>query len=129
MKLPEDGPGAQPTAASQGQNILTQMRHELRTPLNAMIGYGEMLSEDANDLGLKTLTPDLQNVIVYSRELLALINEILSPSKIEPPDAAIDVDQLAYEIRDRLQVPLNGALVCTQRLIAEAKQLNLERFV
>jgi CheY-like chemotaxis protein len=129
MKLPEDGPGDQPTAGTQSNNILTQMRHELRTPLNAMIGYGEMLFEDATDLGLKTLTPDLQNVIVYSRELLALINEILSPSRIEPPDAAIDVDQLAYEIRDKLQVPLNGALVCTQRLIQEAEQLNLERFV
>src|SRR4051794_37260657 len=111
MNLPEEGAGDQPTAGTQSNNFLTQMRHELRTPLNAMIGYGEMLFEDATDLGLKTLTPDLQNVIVYSKELLALINDILSPSRIEPPDAAIDVDQLAYEIRDKLQVPLNGALV------------------
>jgi CheY-like chemotaxis protein len=129
MSLPEDGFGDQPTAGHHNEHSLTQMRHELRTPLNAMIGYGEMLLEDATDLGMNTLLRDLQNVIVYSKELLALINDILSPSRIDPPDAALDIDRLAYEIRDKLQVPLNGALVCTRRLIQEARQLNVERFV
>jgi len=39
-----------------------QLRHELHTPLNAVIGYSEMLLEDAQDLGLKALIGDLQRI-------------------------------------------------------------------
>jgi len=31
-------------------DFLANMRHELRTPVNAIIGYSEMLLEDAKDI-------------------------------------------------------------------------------
>ena len=36
--------------------------HGPRTPLNAIIGYSEMLREQAEGLGEETLLPDLQKV-------------------------------------------------------------------
>lgn len=63
--------------------FLSSMSHELRTPLNAVIGYSEMLQEDAEDSGNTDLVPDLQKIQAASKHLLALINDILDLSKIE----------------------------------------------
>ena len=64
-------------------HFLANMSHELRTPLNAVIGYSEMLQEDAQDLGHEELLPDLQKINSAGRHLLSLINDVLDLSKIE----------------------------------------------
>ena len=63
--------------------FLTNMSHELRTPMNAVIGYSEMLQEDAIDLGCAKIIPDLQKIHSSGKHLLGLINGILDLSKIE----------------------------------------------
>ena len=63
--------------------FLANMSHELRTPLNAIIGYSEMLQEECEDLGIGQLVPDLKQIQVSGRHLLALLNDILDLSKIE----------------------------------------------
>ena len=63
--------------------FLAKMSHELRTPMNAIIGYSEMLMEDANDAGDSTRADDLQKILSAARHLLGLINDVLDLSKIE----------------------------------------------
>ncbi|MEZ4384434.1 MAG: ATP-binding protein [Nannocystaceae bacterium] len=65
--------------------FLATMSHELRTPLNVIIGYGEMLLEDAHGdlLDLATIDTDLDRIIHSAKHLLMLINDILDLSKIE----------------------------------------------
>ncbi len=63
--------------------FLANMSHELRTPMNAIIGYSEMLTEDAEDLGQDAFIPDLQKILTAGKHLLALINDVLDLSKIE----------------------------------------------
>ncbi len=64
-------------------DFLAKMSHELRTPMNAIIGYSEMLQEEAEDLGHEEFVPDLAKIQAAGRHLLALINDILDLSKIE----------------------------------------------
>jgi len=63
--------------------FLANMSHELRTPMNAIIGYSEMLAEEAEDDGLDQMVPDLNKINAAGKHLLALINDILDLSKIE----------------------------------------------
>ena len=63
--------------------FLAKMSHELRTPMNAIIGYSEMLMEDANDAGDTGMADDLQKILSAARHLLGLINDVLDLSKIE----------------------------------------------
>ena len=63
--------------------FLANMSHELRTPMNAIIGYSEMLIEEAEDSKLPGFISDLNQIRSSGRNLLELINSILDISKIE----------------------------------------------
>jgi PAS domain S-box-containing protein len=63
--------------------FLANMSHELRTPLNSIIGYTEILLEDAEQDGRKDAARDAKKVQKSATHLLQLINEILDLSKIE----------------------------------------------
>ncbi len=63
--------------------FLAKMSHELRTPMNAIIGYSEMLLEDASDAGQDRTAEDLRKILSAARHLLGLINDVLDLSKIE----------------------------------------------
>jgi signal transduction histidine kinase len=69
------------------------MSHELRTPLNAIIGVSEMLREDAE--ALKQDTEPLDRVLGAGRHLLALINDILDPSKIEAGRMELQIELMS----------------------------------
>jgi PAS domain S-box-containing protein len=71
-------------AANQAKSaFLATMSHELRTPMNAILGYSEILMEDAQDKGQEDFIPDLQKIHASGNHLLNLINNILDLSKIE----------------------------------------------
>ncbi|MFK5970629.1 MAG: adenylate/guanylate cyclase domain-containing protein [Candidatus Marithrix sp.] len=75
-------------SVSQGEidlnNITSEIRHNLRTPINAIIGYGEMLLEDMEDMDAeehKDAILDLQKVLNSARRLLTLIGDLSYLSK------------------------------------------------
>jgi len=63
--------------------FLANMSHELRTPLNAVIGYSELLQEEAEDLGHENFVSDLEKIRTAGRHLLGIISDVLDLSKIE----------------------------------------------
>jgi signal transduction histidine kinase len=70
-------------ASEAKSRFLAQMSHELRTPLTAIIGYSEMLLEEAEEGHLEECTADLEKICSSGKYLLELINNILTFSKME----------------------------------------------
>ena len=84
--------------ANRSKSIfLANMSHELRTPLNAIMGYGELLQEDAQDLGLNDFVQDLNKIHGAAKHLLSLINDILDLSKIEAGCMDIYIEEFAID--------------------------------
>jgi signal transduction histidine kinase/DNA-binding response OmpR family regulator len=79
----EDAKEQAEKASRSKSEFLANMSHELRTPMNAILGYSEMLMEDAEDAGQEDFIPDLKKINQAGTHLLALINDVLDLSKIE----------------------------------------------
>ena len=106
--------------------FLANMSHELRTPMNAIIGYSEMLKEEAEDGGQEHFVPDLNKILSAAKHLLMLINDVLDLSKIEagkmttflediPVRAMMDevqstVQPLIQKNRNRLELRIDPAI-------------------
>ncbi len=61
--------------------FLANMSHEIRTPMNAILGYSQMLLREANlNVPHKEY---LEKIVLSSRHLLSLVNDVLDLSKIE----------------------------------------------
>lgn len=90
-------------AANQAKSLfLTNMGHELRTPLNHIIGYSEMLQEEAEEAGQEEFISDLQKIRGAGNDLLGSINAILDISKIEAGrmDVSLETFTIAPMIQD-----------------------------
>ena len=61
---------------------MAQLRHDLRTPVNHIIGYSEMLLEDAEESGHDSSAGDLKKIRGAAQALLGLINTRLSSSGV-----------------------------------------------
>ncbi len=64
-------------------DFLANMSHELRTPLNGILGFSEILLEEAREQGLESFADDLKKIHFSGTHLLGLINDTLDLSKIE----------------------------------------------
>lgn len=87
LLVAKDEAEAARTAAEEANKaksaFLANMSHELRTPLSAVIGYSEMLEEEVEELGEKTMLADLGKIKSNAKHLLSLINDVLDLSKVE----------------------------------------------
>jgi signal transduction histidine kinase len=78
-------------AGAAKAEFLAKMSHELRTPLNAVIGYSQILIEDARAEGDAESIEDLGKILGAGQHLLKLVNEILDLSKIEAGRMELDL--------------------------------------
>jgi class 3 adenylate cyclase len=65
----------------------SKIRHDLRTPINQIIGYSELLEEEAEDAGQSGLVPDLRKIQQAARRQLSMIDEFFSPGSAPDPPA------------------------------------------
>lgn len=82
--------------ASREKSIfLAKMSHELRTPLNAVIGYSEILQEDADSFGDSRRAGDLSRITAAGKHLLSLVTDVLDITRIEADQMKLQIDDFA----------------------------------
>src|ERR1700726_3929544 len=74
--------------------FLAKMSHELRTPLNAVIGFSEILLENAEFEGKgEARKADLRRINSAGQHLLSLVTDVLDLSKIESNSIELKIEQ------------------------------------
>ena len=129
-------------ASRTKSHFLANMSHELRTLLNAILGYSELLLEEADE-GEEQLKTDVERIRGAAEHLLDLINNILDLSKIEAAKMELAVEdfnvgELVEDLRstilpamiknqNRLQVhcPVMQRAITTDRTKLKQVVLNL----
>lgn len=103
-------------AASHAKSsFLANMSHELRTPLNAVIGYSEIIYDNAKDNNFKSIPEDAEKITKAGHHLLALINNVLDLSKIESGKMDVYIEDInMYHL-------LNEIKATTETLISKNK--------
>ncbi|MHB1095742.1 MAG: protein kinase domain-containing protein [Gemmatimonadaceae bacterium] len=87
----------------------SELRHELRTPVNHILGYAEMLREDAADGSTDAVCID--GIIAEAREVLTEVNAAL------PPTGVATLDDLS-RLLTALVEPQARMLASTELLLA-----------
>jgi signal transduction histidine kinase/CheY-like chemotaxis protein len=110
--------------------FLANMSHELRTPLNAVIGYAEILREDAEAEDRKDVVADALRIERAGKHLLHLINDLLDLSRIEAGRAELQVSSavataLVHEAFDTIR-PLAAQNAVNLVLAADCDEALLE---
>jgi signal transduction histidine kinase/ActR/RegA family two-component response regulator len=102
--------------------FLSTMSHELRTPLASMIGFSQMLLEDAEIANWNQQQQhDLKRILNNGQHLLSLINDVLDLTKIEAGRMAlkysqIDVRELLTSVVEEIQ-----SMALAQHLVLRAE--------
>jgi signal transduction histidine kinase len=71
------------TANRLKSQFLATMSHELRTPLNSIIGFSELLEDKTYGSLNQKQAKYVGNIVISSKHLLQLINDILDLAKVE----------------------------------------------
>jgi adenylate cyclase len=94
---------------------IASLKHRLRTPLNHIIGYSEMLQEEAEDQGEEAFIVNLQQIRAAGQQLLALINDNLDSLSADSGKASIS------RLRHQFRKPLSQIINSTERLQRQAE--------
>lgn len=107
-------------AHSHKDIFITSMSHELKTPLNAIIGFSEILLEEAKDAGDGRAAEDLARINQSGSHLLGLVEALLDMLKIH--SGKIEMDLRQYEARQIIDKAIKAA---SPSILANENQLDL----
>jgi sigma-B regulation protein RsbU (phosphoserine phosphatase) len=91
--------------------LVAQLRHDLRTPVNHIIGYSEMLLEDAEETANESSAADLKKIRSAAQELLGLINTRLVTGGLEETPKSADAASLSFDDFKRAERTFHGRVL------------------
>jgi adenylate cyclase len=88
--------------------LVAYVRQELSAPATAIVGYAEMLMDDAVQADREQFTDDLRRILDASRDLRRLILSLLDPATVHRTDDSADPAEFRRTLRHDLRTPINA---------------------
>ncbi len=82
------------------RNFLFNMSHDIRTPMNAIIGFTNLAKRDIDDK--EKVGSHLEKIMISSRHLLGLINDVLDMSRIE--SGKVTIETLPVNVMEQMNL-------------------------
>ena len=107
---PEHNERLEPAKSSGKELPSPNINHELRTFLHSIIGYIEILQEDAAAQGQENLAPELEKILLASNQLAAMVEEKLPDAPTAYTNMSLEPTSLSREdagkwLRSRILAP------------------------
>jgi signal transduction histidine kinase len=119
------------TAAEDAQRTrtlrLVNLRQELLAPVGAILGYGEILHEDALANGPSEIVSDLQRILTAARNLSTMVDQLLHPDTANRLLAGLDDEAAEHKLRHDLRTPINAVKGYGEMLLEDLDELGADR--
>jgi adenylate cyclase len=109
--------------------LVAYVRQELSAPAIAMMGYAEILMDDAALTNRSQLTDDLQRILDASRTLHHLILSLLDPTTVHKAAGSADLAEYRRTLRHDLRTPINAIKGYGEMLREDAEDGGAEALV
>ncbi|HEC28867.1 MAG TPA: PAS domain S-box protein [Gammaproteobacteria bacterium] len=100
------------TANKAKSEFLARMSHELRTPMNAILGFGQLLELEGEDMN-EDQRDGVRHILNAGDHLLSLINEVLDIARVDAGKIDITIESVF------LDEVIGAAVLLTQPLASK----------
>jgi class 3 adenylate cyclase/signal transduction histidine kinase len=117
----------QPDGSRARQARLANLRQELMAPASAILGYAEILHEDASTTARSEVATDLERIVCSARDLFGMVDRLLDPDLAEGLFEGKDEAEAGNKLRHDLRTPINAIKGYSEMLLEDLEDLDIER--
>lgn len=109
--------------------LLAHVRQDFSAPASAIVGYAEILMEDAPRFGLERCATDLGKLHQAGLDLQRLVHDLLEANVLAKRVGHSDYDDFKSKLRHDLRTPLTALKGYGEMLIEDAQEASADTFV
>jgi class 3 adenylate cyclase len=117
-----------PHRALSKNAFLSRMGHELRTSIMGIVGYSEMLIDDAKSEEFQEILLDLKEIHIAGNQLLTFVNDMFDLKKTDVQTVS-DMDYFNAKIKSVTLAPINVIKGYVGILLDEMEQKHSNKFI
>ena len=118
-KRPKSKPKVRRLCLPTTPEAMRTLRHDLRTPINPLLGYCELIVEEAGAAAPAEFLAGVRNLHALGVQMLKLTNEVFS----DQPSALHELD--CAKLQEEFCAPAKEAVVLSQQLEQQARAASL----
>ena len=109
--------------------LLAHVRQDFSAPAGAIVGYAEILIEDAPRYGLERFADDLGKMYQAGLDLQRLVQDLLDPSGVTRQSGDSGYDEFKSKLRHDLRTPLTALKGYGEMLLEDAQAASADSLV